>query len=56
VLSVWLFEEHFTRSPPRIAIAVVSFAAMAAGVVELSRRAPQNMAPTRPAASDAAPS
>jgi len=56
VLSVWLFEEHFTSSPPRIAIAVVSFAAMAVGVVELSRRAPQNMAPTRPAASDAAPS
>jgi len=56
VLSVWLFEEHFTRSPPRIAIAVVSFAAMAAGVVELSRRAPQNMAPSRPAASQAASS
>jgi hypothetical protein len=54
VLSVWLFEEHFTSSPPRIVIAVVSFAAMAAGVVELSRRAPQNMAPTRPAASEAA--
>jgi hypothetical protein len=56
VLSVWLFEEHFTRSPPRIAIAVVSFAAMAAGVVELSRRAPQDMAPSRPAASEAASS
>jgi hypothetical protein len=56
VLSVWLFEEHFTSSPPRIAIAAVSFAAMAAGVVELSRRAPQNMAPSRPAASEAASS
>jgi drug/metabolite transporter (DMT)-like permease len=56
VLSVWLFEEHFTRSPPRIAIAVVSFAAMAAGIVELSRRAPQNMAPSQPAVSEAASS
>jgi drug/metabolite transporter (DMT)-like permease len=52
VLSVWLFEEHFTSSPPRIAIAAVSFAAMAAGVVELSRRAPQTMAPSRPAPSE----
>src|SRR5208282_2919876 len=51
VLSVWLFQEHFTSSPVRITIAVLSFAAMAAGVVELSRRAPQNMAPSRPAAS-----
>jgi hypothetical protein len=56
VLSVWLFEEHFTSSPPRIAIAVVSFAAMAAGVVELSRRAPQDMAPSRAAESEAASS
>jgi drug/metabolite transporter (DMT)-like permease len=55
-LSIWLFEEHFTSSPARIAIAVASFAAMAAGVVELSRAAPQDLAPSRPAASGAAPS
>jgi hypothetical protein len=54
VLSIWLFEEHFTSSPPRIAIAVVSFAVMAVGVVELSRKAPQNMAPSQPAPSGAA--
>ena len=41
-LSIWLFQEHFTSSPARIAVAVVSFAAMAAGVVELSRTAPQD--------------
>ena len=56
VLSVWLFEEQFTSSPARIAIAAVSFAAMAVGVVELSRRAPQTMAPSRPAATGAASS
>src|ERR1700729_4171134 len=56
VLSVWLFEEQFTSSPVRIAIAIISFAAMAAGVVELSRRAPQDMTPSRPAASEAASS
>ena len=51
VLSVWLFREQFTSSPARIAIAVISFAAMAVGVIELSRRAPQSMAPSRPAPS-----
>jgi ABC-type Fe3+-siderophore transport system permease subunit len=56
VLSVWLFREQFTSSPARIVIAIISFAAMAAAVVELSRRAPQDMAPSRPAASEAAPS
>jgi drug/metabolite transporter (DMT)-like permease len=56
VLSVWLFREQFTSSPVRIVIAIISFAAMAAAVVELSRRAPQDMAPSRPAASEAAPS
>jgi hypothetical protein len=55
-LSVWLFDEHFTSSPARIVIAVASFAAMAAGVVALSRTAPQDLAPSRPAASGAASS
>jgi drug/metabolite transporter (DMT)-like permease len=56
VLSVWLFEEHFTSSPARIAIAVVSFAVMAVGIVELSRAAPRDLAPSRPGPSRAASS
>ena len=54
VLSIWLFEEHFTHSPARIAIAAVSFAVMAAGIVELSRTAPPNLAPSRTGPSRAA--
>jgi drug/metabolite transporter (DMT)-like permease len=54
VLSIWLFEEHFTSSPARIAIAVVSFAVMAVGIVELSRAAPRDLTPSRPATSRAA--
>lgn len=53
VLSIWLFDEHFTRSPARIAIAIASFAVMAVAVIELSRTAPQNLAPSRPAATPA---
>jgi drug/metabolite transporter (DMT)-like permease len=56
VLSVWLFEEHFTSSPARISIAVVSFAVMAAGIVELSRAAPRDLTPSRPASTRAASS
>jgi drug/metabolite transporter (DMT)-like permease len=54
VLSIWLFEEHFTSSPARIAIAIVSFAVMAVGIVELSRAAPRDLTPSRPASSRAA--
>jgi drug/metabolite transporter (DMT)-like permease len=54
VLSIWLFDEHFTRSPARIVIAVLSFAVMAAGIVGLSRSAPQNLAPSQPAPTGAA--
>jgi drug/metabolite transporter (DMT)-like permease len=46
VLSVWLFDERFTASPARIVIAVASFALLAAGVVELSRAAPRDLAPS----------
>jgi hypothetical protein len=56
VLSIWLFEEHFTHSPARIAIAAISFAVMAVGIVELSRAAPRNLAPSRPGPSQAASS
>jgi drug/metabolite transporter (DMT)-like permease len=55
-LSVWLFEEHFTRSPARIVIAVISFAVMTAGIVELSRAAPRDLAPSRAGPSRAASS
>jgi hypothetical protein len=47
-LSVWLFDEHFTASPARVTIAVVSFAVMAAGVVMLSRTAPRDVTPFEP--------
>jgi hypothetical protein len=47
-LSIWLFDERFTASPARITIAVLSFAALAVGVVVLSRTAPQDLAPSVP--------
>src|SRR5690242_4842269 len=49
VLSVWLFDERFTNSPAKIAVAVVSFAVMAAGVTMLTRTAPQDLKPSEPA-------
>ena len=51
ILSVWLFGEHFTNSPAKIAVAVLSFAVMAAGVVMLTRTAPQDLSPSEPARS-----
>jgi drug/metabolite transporter (DMT)-like permease len=50
-LSVWLFKEHFTSSPVKLAVAVISFTVLAVGVVRLSQTAPQNLAPAQPAAS-----
>jgi len=37
-LSVWLFDERFTDSPAKIAIAALPFAVMTAGVTVLSRQ------------------
>jgi drug/metabolite transporter (DMT)-like permease len=51
ILSVWLFGERFTDSPAKVAIAVVAFAVMAAGVTMLTRTAPQDLTPSRPATS-----
>jgi len=51
VLSVWLFGEHFTNSPVKIAIGVLSFAVMAGGVTALSRTAPRDLAPSTPVTS-----
>ena len=49
ILSVWLFDERFTDSPAKIAIAVLAFAVMAVGVTALSRTAPKDLMPSRPA-------
>jgi hypothetical protein len=53
-LSVWVFDEQFSASPGQVAIAFGAFAVMTAGVVWLSRAAPKNIAPTRPASSQLA--
>jgi hypothetical protein len=50
VLSIWLFDEHFTDSPAKIAVAAAAFAVMAAGVAVLTRAAPEDLAPSEPAA------
>jgi hypothetical protein len=46
-LSIWLFDERFTRSPARITIAILAFAVMAVGIVVLYRAAPQDLTPSR---------
>lgn len=46
ILGIWLFDEHFTDSPAKIAIAVLAFAVMAIGVIVLSRTAPRNLSPS----------
>jgi len=46
VLSVWLFGERFSNSPADITVAVVSFAVMAAGIIMLTRTAPQDLTPS----------
>jgi len=51
ILSVWLFNERFTNSPAKIAVAVLSFAVMAAGVTMLTRTSPQDLRPSEPARS-----
>jgi drug/metabolite transporter (DMT)-like permease len=53
-LSIWLFDERFTASPGRVVVAIFAFAVLAIGVVELSRAAPRDLTPTRPAHSDEA--
>ena len=51
ILSVWLFDERFTNSPAKIIVAALSFAVMAAGVIMLTRTAPQDLRPSEPARS-----
>lgn len=48
ILSVWLFDERFTDSPAKVAIAIVAFAVMAVGVTTLSRTEPADLDPSKP--------
>ena len=52
ILSIWLFQERYTRGPAPIAGSLIGFAAMCAGVVALTRTAPSTMAPVQPPAAD----
>lgn len=45
VLSVWLFRERYTGSPAGIAGSMLAFVVMCAGVVAVTRTAPQTMQP-----------
>ena len=45
ILSVWLFQEHYTRSPLSVASSVLAFAVMCAGVLALTKLAPPTMRP-----------
>jgi hypothetical protein len=49
-LSVWIFDEYFTESPPRLTLGAVSFITMCVGVAMLTRTAPATMAPQDPSA------
>jgi hypothetical protein len=50
ILGVWLFGEHFGGAEIRIAVAVLAFALMAAGVVFMTRTSPEVFeAPAPPA-------
>jgi hypothetical protein len=49
ILSIWLFDERFTHSPARIAIAVLAMAVVAVGVIALSRTAPKDLNPSKDA-------
>jgi drug/metabolite transporter (DMT)-like permease len=46
ILSIWLFDERFTDSPARIAIAALAMAVLAIGVIALSRTAPKDLNPS----------
>jgi drug/metabolite transporter (DMT)-like permease len=43
ILSIWLFQERYTRGPAAIAGSLIGFAAMCFGVVALTRTAPATM-------------
>lgn len=43
ILSIWLFQEHYTGGPVAIAASVLAFTVMSIGVVALTRTAPATM-------------
>jgi drug/metabolite transporter (DMT)-like permease len=45
ILSIWLFQERYAAGPAAIVGSVLAFAVMCAGVVALTRTAPQTMRP-----------
>lgn len=45
-LSIWLFGEHFSRTPATVALGCCSFVGLVAGVVSLTRTGPRS--PVRP--------
>ena len=47
VLSVWIFEEYFTESAPRLVLGSASFITMSAAVAVLTRTAPATMSANR---------
>jgi drug/metabolite transporter (DMT)-like permease len=52
ILSIWLFQERYTRGPAPIAGSLIGFATMCAGVVALTRTAPSTMQPVPPPAAE----
>ena len=46
ILSIWLFDERFTDSPTRVALAVLAMAVLAVAVIVLSRTAPEDLKPS----------
>ena len=50
-LSVWVFEEYFAASVPRLTLAAISFAVMCVAVTVLTRTAPATMDSTEVSAS-----
>ena len=52
VLSMWLFGEHFVPDAGTVAIAVIAFAVMCAGVVLLTQTAPATMEPAAPSGTE----
>lgn len=47
-LSVWIFDETFTESPPRLTLGSLSFITLCVGVAMLTRTAPATMASSDP--------
>ena len=48
ILSVWLFNERLTGNPVQLALAIVAFAVVSAGVVVLSLTTPVHLEGARP--------